>query len=161
MTVLKKLSLFAVLTVMALLPVGVANAQENLVTCQATAVTPLIRAEGIAELVGDITLICSSSLSAPADHEFEVNVDLFTSAFVTNNRSFGSGTDITDAVLVINENNSAAPVSGGNDHSCAGQSNTTSGTGVLNQMPAVRPAGCQQQPALERRYVSRSRRWHR
>jgi hypothetical protein len=48
MTVLKKLSLFAVLAVMALLPVGVANAQtpENLVTCQATAVTPLIRAEG-------------------------------------------------------------------------------------------------------------------
>ena len=91
MTALKKLSLFAVLTVLALLPVGVANAQENVVTCQATAVTPLIRAEGIAELVGDITLICSSSLNGDSpdsdlggggsDIEFEVNVDVFYSVF--------------------------------------------------------------------------------
>ena len=137
MTALKKLSLFAVLAALALLP-GVANAQENLVNCDARAVTPLIRAEGIAELVGDITLICSSSIQDPSDGEFEVNVDLFTSAFVTNNRSFGSGTDITDAVLVINENNSPAPVAGGDDHSCASQTDPISGFsgfGVLNQCP--------------------------
>ena len=89
--------------------------------------TPLIRAEGIAELVGDIRLICESSLSGgdlldatEIDEEpgtgrsFEVNVDLFTSAFVTNNRSFeGHGADITDAVLVINENNDEEPADEG------------------------------------------------
>ena len=60
MTALKKLSLFAVLTVLALLPAGVANAQENLVTCTATNETPLIRREGIAELVqaGSNKLLC-------------------------------------------------------------------------------------------------------
>ena len=134
MTALKKLSLFAVLAAIALLP-GVANAQENIVTCSAFAATPLIRAEGIAELVGDITLTCTSSLVDTADDEFEVNVDLFTSAFVTNNRSSGSGDDITDAVLVINENNCITPASaGGADGSCGG-TNPVSGTGVLNQDP--------------------------
>ena len=120
---------------LALLPVGVANAQapENLVTCQATAVTPLIRAEGIAELVGDITLICESSQEGEADTDFEVNVDLFTSAFVTNNRSFaGVGADITDAVLVINENNGTTPVDTGGVTVCAGQTNSNGGG---NQCP--------------------------
>ena len=101
--------------------------------------TPLIRAEGIAELVGDITLVCESSLVDPVDGEFEVNVDLFTSAFVTNNRSFGAGTDITDAVLVINENNCTTPASfGGVDGggSCGGTNpGPFSGSGVLNQDP--------------------------
>ena len=161
MTALKKLSLFAVLTVMALLPVGVANAQENLVTCTATAVKPLIRIEGIAELVGDIVLTCESSLTDPEDDEFEVNVDLFTSVFITNNRSFGAETDITDAPIIINENNSPAPVSGGNDHSCASQTNTTSGTGVLNQCPQRGLLASNNNITLERRYVSRSRRFQR
>lgn len=136
MTALKKLSLFALLAVLALLPAGTANAQENIVTCQAAAVTPLIRAEGIAELVGDITLVCTSTLDAPTDDEFEVNVDVFTSAFVTNNRSFGAGTDITDAVLVINENNCTAPASaGGTYESCSGTNENAGGPGVPNQDP--------------------------
>ena len=124
------------LAAFALLP-GVANAQENLVTCNASAVTPLIRAEGIAELVGDITLHCTSSLVDPADDEFLVNVDLFTSAFVTNNRSFDSGDDITDAVLVINENNCITPASAGgvDGGGACGGTNPMSGTGVLNQDP--------------------------
>ena len=102
---------------MTLLSTGVANAQTpvppadlGVVTCQSVAVPPIVRAEGIAELVGDIILTCvnipPSGGGEPISH-LVTNVSVSLNVNVTNNND---GAGLTDAVLVINENNCTAPV---------------------------------------------------
>jgi len=102
---------------------GVAQAQfaTGLVTCQATAVPPVVRAEGIAELVGDVVLVCQdASGGGGVTPNFVVNVSVSLNVNITNNIDFGAGTNVTDAVLVINENNCTAPVSVGSIFGGAG-----------------------------------------
>lgn len=85
-------------------------------SCQTVAVTPLIRASGLAELVGEIVVICDNPI-ADGSYEQYVTADLSLSfgyagffgpqtglLGITNNIDFGEGLDITDAVLIINEN---------------------------------------------------------
>lgn len=77
-------------------------------TCQATAVPPVIRAEGIAELVGDIVLACTTP-DPPADptkHTAQMRMTVSLNTSVTNN-PFGGG--LTDAVMIVNENNCTTP----------------------------------------------------
>src|SRR5262249_38748033 len=61
-----------------------------------------VRAEGLAEMGGDVGFFCQTSdvLSGPvtADIRLSLNTN------VTNNRDFGKGADITDAVLIVNGN---------------------------------------------------------
>ena len=95
----------------------VANAQPSLelgvITCQAVAVPPVVRAEGIAELVGDVILTCqnippavpSGNLTAYLETNFSVSLNVN----VTNNIDFGDGETVTDSVLVVNENNCSNP----------------------------------------------------
>jgi predicted ThiF/HesA family dinucleotide-utilizing enzyme len=108
---------------------GVANAQTpalilGLVTCQATAVPPVVRAEGIAELVGDIVLTCTNTPPAgnngPQTQFLVTNVSVSLNVNVTNNIDFTAEDDITDAVLVINENNCTDPSTAGTVFSSCG-----------------------------------------
>jgi len=98
MTAFKKLSVFAVLVAIALIP-SVASA--NVITCAATATSPQIRAEGIAELVGDITLTCTSdaSIATIDTANFLVNIVAHYNTNVTNPEN--ADDEVTNAVLVI------------------------------------------------------------
>ena len=91
---------------------------DGLITCDLGAVTPLVRAEGIAELTGDIIIVCHTIPAGAVvdpDGYIEVNVTASLNVSITNNRDFNAGfqDDTTDAVLVINENNCGAPTDRG------------------------------------------------
>jgi len=90
-----------------------AHAQLGIVTCVATAVPPIIRAEGIAELTGDIVLACTNpGFPGGLGTSIQTNLSVSLNVNITNNIDFG-GSDITDAVLVVNENNCSSPASAG------------------------------------------------
>jgi hypothetical protein len=117
MAALKKSLMALLLVALAVTAGGVANAQTpalslGLVTCQATAVPPVVRAEGIAELVGDIVLTCTNTPpagnSGPLTQYLVTNVSVSLNVNITNNIDFLAD-DVTDAVLVINENNCTSP----------------------------------------------------
>ena len=87
----RKFSVVAALVLMTLLSTGVANAQIpvppadlGVITCQSVAVPPIVRAEGIAELVGDIILTCINIPpigGGPVSHlviNFSVSLKLIT-----------------------------------------------------------------------------------
>ena len=107
----------ALLSLLALAVVGssVAKAQNapllGLVACTATAVPPVVRAEGIAELVGDIVLTCVGTPGANQTPSLylKTNVSVSLNVNITNNIDFGEGSDVSDAVLIINENNCTQP----------------------------------------------------
>ena len=64
MAALKKCPVAVIVVLMALMIVSTASAQvvENLgvITCDVRSVVPIVRAEGIAELTGDITFDCEN-----------------------------------------------------------------------------------------------------
>ncbi|MEZ5367159.1 MAG: hypothetical protein R2748_33680 [Bryobacterales bacterium] len=114
MVAMRKVAVLLALLAIAGIGSGVAQAQTiGLVTCQATAVPPVVRAEGIAELVGDIVLACTATDAAFAPTSaFLVNVSVSLNVNVTNNINFDA-TNVTDSVLIINENNCNDPVNTG------------------------------------------------
>ena len=126
MVALRKTAVLLALLGIVTLSGGVAQAQNTqfgLVTCTATAVPPIVRAEGIAELVGDIVLTCISTPGAPTvqgANTFFVNVSVSLNVNVTNNFNFGAGSNVSDAVLIVNENNCADPSSVGSAHQTCG-----------------------------------------
>lgn len=87
---------------------GTANAQFHPIvgmSCTAFAVPAQSRAEGIAELLGDVIADCTTpDNEAPSlPPSILVNVTVTLNVNVTNNIDFGSGSSIIDAVLLINE----------------------------------------------------------
>ena len=102
----------AVLVLLTLLSTGVASAAPpsdfGVITCQSATVPPIVRAEGIAELVADIVISCINIPPAgggsPVSHLI-TNVSVSLNVNVTNNLQAHP-----DAVLIINENNCTAPV---------------------------------------------------
>ncbi|MEO1084070.1 MAG: hypothetical protein AAFY88_07495, partial [Acidobacteriota bacterium] len=123
-----KRSLIVLATLVVALGGFAANAQAQipsstlgLVTCQATAVPPVVRAEGIAELVGDIVLTCTNTpgVADPGTNTIVTNLSVSLNVNVTNNIDFQAD-DIVDAVLVINENNCDDPVDSGSVFSPGG-----------------------------------------
>lgn len=114
MVAMRKAALLLALLTLVAFSGGTAQAQivQGLVTCQATAVPPVVRAEGIAELVGDIVLTCITSPGAvvtPGTAYFQANFSVSLNVNITNNIDFGAGSNVTDSVLIINENNTTAP----------------------------------------------------
>ena len=103
---------------------------DGIITCGLGAVTPLVRAEGIAELLGDILITCHTIPAGAIPDEdlyIEVNITASLNVNITNNRDFNDSfqDDTTDAVLVINENNCGAPTDRGGRMDALGE--TTSG----------------------------------
>ena len=103
---------------------------DSLITCDLGAVTPLVRTEGIAELTGDIIIVCHTIPAGTipdSDGYIEVNITASLNVSVTNNRDFNGSfqDDTTDAVLVINENNCRVPTDQGRRMDALGE--TTSG----------------------------------
>ena len=118
MAATKKISLGLAVVLLALANVGVANAQFNVqplgrITCTATFVPLLLRAENLSARVGDSRLDCvnngvynpniGSGIQNMVQY-VEINVDLTLNTAVTNN--WDSDTGDTDAILIVNDNNS-------------------------------------------------------
>ncbi len=101
---------------------GILNAQPSqtlgLIECNMHVIHPISRAEGVAEVQGNIVVLCRNIPRIggdPTRNRVKVNVSVSTNVNITNNRDFGAGEQITDAVLVINENNCDSPsATGGN-----------------------------------------------
>ena len=114
----RKVSVAAALVLMMLLSAGAASAQSpvdpaelGVITCSSVAVPPIVRAEGIAELVGDIIISCTNippTTGGTLVSHLVTNISVSLNVNVTNNLQ-----DHPDAVLVINENNCTAPVTVG------------------------------------------------
>jgi len=113
MVALRRVAVLLIMLTLVVISSGLAQAQTGLVTCTATAVPPVVRAEGIAELVGDIVLTCLPTIGAPAQPAFQTNISVALNVNVTNNIEFTTPDVITDAVLVINENNCTTPSTSG------------------------------------------------
>jgi len=80
-------------------------------TAQNASVTPLLRSEGITELVGDIVLDCTGgTLVTPGSIIPQVNITVFLNTQVTS-RLLGNGgaSNASEAVLMIDEPNSGLP----------------------------------------------------
>ncbi len=89
---------------------GTAYAQFHpsaVITCTAFAVPATARAEGIAELLGDVIAQCNVPPSAgqPTQPTFIANIAVTLNVNVTNNRDFSpnSSSETTDAVMIVNE----------------------------------------------------------
>jgi len=131
MATLRKCSLLLALVALTMLSTGVANAQVVLgpvpsqtlgvITCNATAVPPIVRAEGIAEIVGDIVLTCVNipppNNDGPAVNTVVTNVSVSLNVPITNNIDFGSA-GFSDAIVVINETNCVDPSETGGSFDC-------------------------------------------
>ena len=103
-----------------------ANAQLPLgvISCSATPVTPLVRAEGVAEATGDIDILCTNTPGVATEPELYLPTNLVvltTNTNVTNSIGLvtGGGVNTTEAVVIINANHGATPtvtsVLGGTD----------------------------------------------
>jgi hypothetical protein len=115
MAALKKSSILLAVAILALMSIGTASAQGPVaqtlgtISCVATATPVTVRAEGIAELVGDIVLTCTN-LSPAAGGTYRnyltTNISVSLAAVnVTNNIDFGAGANVLDTVLIVNGNN--------------------------------------------------------
>jgi hypothetical protein len=92
---------FLALAVVALLSSFAAPAFAQAVTCSASAgVPPVIRSEGVAELVGDVVLNCTGAATPGT-----INVQIFLNAFVT---SKWTKNGLSEALLLLNEPSGAA-----------------------------------------------------
>jgi hypothetical protein len=143
-----------------------ANAQIGLsgptFSCTANAaVPPVVRAEGLTELVGDLTLNCTGGSPTPRGNAIPLsNVTVFLNAAVTS-RLLGPGA-LSEATLMIDEPNAQAtagtptnspipnnitPVSGsprqvlcgGTDYPAGGQGVACPVTGTFVGVPSVSP----------------------
>ena len=135
MAAFRKVSVASALVLMTLLGTGVASAAHvgdlphdlGVITCNSVAVPPIVRAEGIAELVGDIVLTCTNvppAAGGTAVSHLVTNLSVSLNVNVTNNLQ-----GHPDAVLIINENNCTAPVTVGG-----------SGIGVFASTPSCATA---------------------
>jgi uncharacterized protein (TIGR03437 family) len=82
---------------------GVSNAQ-TILTCNSTAVPPIVHTEGIAERVGDIVLNCSGGMPA---EQVTGNLSIFLSVDITNRVA---GSTVTDVAFTIDNGSGPQPV---------------------------------------------------
>ncbi len=96
-----------VLAVVALL-VGATSVNAQTFQCTANAgVTPLVRAEGIAELVGDLLLNCSGTVPAGG---ITSNIRIFANTTITSKIAGGPLPSGSEALLLINDPAPAAQI---------------------------------------------------
>jgi hypothetical protein len=106
MAAFRKVHLLAVLLLL-LGFAGQASAQVTTLTCTAAAaVPPLLRQEGLTELVGDIIIDCTGGVPTAAGAPVQLaNFNVFLNTNVTS-RTFGSGG--SEAILIVDEPLSAS-----------------------------------------------------
>ena len=107
MKILRKISI-ALLTLLAAGPAERASAQ-GLMVCTATAVPAPVQAQGLAEQVGDVILLCFATIGSPPTPNFTTTASLTLNTDIANDVDFGAGADVSDAVLVVNENHCGSP----------------------------------------------------
>lgn len=82
-------------------------AQFRPLECHARSGTPSVRAEGVAELVGDLILTCTGGEPTPADRLLpQVNIQIFTQPAVeitSRKLAIAEGGNFTEALLFIDE----------------------------------------------------------
>ena len=117
----KTFSVVAALVLMTLLSTGVASAQPvplGVITCQTFGDPTTVRAESMADQLGDITALCTNNPPASGGlftGTVKTNVTVSTNVSITNNRDFSKvgGGNTLDNVLIINENNCTDPIADG------------------------------------------------
>jgi len=82
---------------------SIANAQ-TILTCNSTAVPPIVHIEGIAERVGDIVLNCSGGMPAA---QITGNLSIFLSVDITNRVA---GSTVTDVAFTIDNGSGPQPI---------------------------------------------------
>src|SRR5215471_8260835 len=111
---------------------GIAQPQSPPVTCATGAINPPLRAEGIAEVVGDILINCSG---ASPGAMMSLNLTVFLNVAVTNRVS---STGVTDVLLTVDSGSGPTPASvpsvlqGSNGVSFNGFSFTVPPSGQVN-----------------------------
>ncbi len=86
-----------------LISIGIAQPQSPTLTCTDTAVNPAVRAEGIAELLGDILITCTGGSPGTA---MKLNLAVFLNVAVTNRVSAAGATDVS---LTVDSGSGPAP----------------------------------------------------
>jgi hypothetical protein len=106
----KLLYALAVVTLLAGLSAP-AYAQPGVTTCTASAVPPIVRAEGFTELVGDLVLYCTGgNPTGKGEVVPQVNITILLSTNITSKLlgpALGSGGRFNEALLIIDEPNTA------------------------------------------------------
>jgi hypothetical protein len=141
MVSLKKASFLLVLLTAVVLSSGIAGAQvvtaPSLITCNAFAVPPAVRAEGISEQVGDIVLTCTGG-DPNGPPTIQTNFSVALNVNITPDEDSSPNPDVLDSVLIVNENNATDydPTPGGGQLDCSG-TNFEGPTGTRNQCPQL------------------------
>jgi hypothetical protein len=99
-----------------------------------TGVPPTVRAEGYAELVGDLVLDCTGGIPTPVGQQvpqvnIAVNLDTFVSSKVT--KVVGTNTEFLESLIIIDEPNSASnPTTPIRNCGAASEDTTVAGPGI-------------------------------
>ena len=83
----------------------VPSAEVGVIRCSASSAPPLVRSEGMHELIGDILLVCHNVAPASGFEPrgyFEADLSVSLNAASSNRVDHGFGPTVTDAVLAIN-----------------------------------------------------------
>jgi hypothetical protein len=118
----------------------VASGPSPEITCTLSAPAPLeAHAEGLAELVGDVVLICKGGVATPLNSPVPTtNIVVNLNTQVTS-RLLGGSSNITDALLLINEPVASAqklcPADPANQYSCDTTVLGTGGGGAAGASP--------------------------
>ncbi len=145
----KCLLAFAAIAVLLAVGIPAANAQQT-ISCLANAgVPPIVRAEGITELVGDVILNCTGGTPTPVGNTIPLsNVTVFLNTNITSRiiTTTGSAANASEAVLAIDE---PFPTGGPNPTSATppagaatqGYCAVTASTGFLSSCSGITATG--------------------
>jgi len=116
---------------------------------QSTGVPPIVRAEGYAELVGDLLLDCTGGVPTPPNQtvpqvNIAVNLDTFVSSKVTalcgtlaGTCGSGGNTEFLESLIIIDEPNSPSnPAVGIRNCGAAGEDTSVAGPGICTILGA-------------------------
>ena len=84
----------------------------GVIRCSATSAPPIVRAEGTSELIGDVLVTCQNvgpAAGSAGRGYFEADISLSLNVGFAGYADAASGSDVSDAVLVVNENHCFNP----------------------------------------------------
>src|SRR5580700_5691254 len=129
-------SLYALAFVALLAGLTVPASAQPFDCTQSTGVPPIVRAEGYAELVGDLVLDCTGGVPTSPNQlvnqvNIAVNLDTFVSSKVT--AVIGTNTEFLESLIIIDEPNSPSnPGTGIRNCGAAGEDTSVAGPGICS-----------------------------